>query len=79
MRVGSFDYRHGLYSSGELRTLLVGTTGRVKLKNMKMAAAISGAGYPIFPYQLSTTYDAYENFLTFEEYKQKYGITDATE
>lgn len=79
MRVGSFDCRLNLMSTTEARTLLVGTTGRVTLKNIKMAAAISGAGNPNFPYPLSTTYDAYENLLTFEEYKQKYGITDATE
>ena len=78
MRVGHFDYKNGLYSSTELKTLLVGATGRVKLKNMKMTAAISGYGYPNFPYPLSSTYGAYENLLTFEEYKQKYGITDAT-
>ena len=79
IRVGSFDCRGSLFSSPESRSLLVGATGSVKLKNIKMAAAISGAGYPNFPYPLSTTYDAYENLLTFEEYKQKYGITDATE
>ena len=80
MRVGCFDSRgSSLYRSSETRMLLVGATGSVKLKNIKMTAAISGVGYPNFPYPLSVTYDAYENLLTFEEYKQKYGLTDATE